>query len=115
MNLQIATVLDCFAQSLSPTSSGSGITGPTFSWSAPANPPASYTYELRINKDDGSLIWDDNGSNDNGIPSTQESVIYNVNNEASQSALSVGTLYDWQVSIWDANDNSTTQEVTYKP
>jgi hypothetical protein len=105
----VTAVLDSFAQNLSPTTTGSGVTTPTFTWAAPLNPPAAYTYDLWIASQMGQLwsYW--------GMPSSQLSVIYNVDNSASQPTLTQGTLYNWSVGVTDAQGNSAQMQVNYQP
>ncbi|MEW6026546.1 MAG: fibronectin type III domain-containing protein [Planctomycetota bacterium] len=109
----VSGVLDSFAQSLSPTGTGGHVI-PTFTWAAPASPPPSYTYHLRISPAPygGQIWWYPEGQ---GMPSTQLSVLYNVDSGAKQPNLNIGTTYIWYVSVRDANGNQAAEEVEYSP
>ena len=62
----------------------------------------------------GSSIWY-YPEDSYGVPSTTLSVLYDVDSNASQSALTIGTLYRWSVRVRDANGNTASQVVTYQP
>ncbi|HEX9082397.1 MAG TPA: hypothetical protein VF768_08960, partial [Holophagaceae bacterium] len=110
LNPAVTAVLDTFAQNLAPTTSGSGVTTPTFTWAAPATPPASYTYDLWVNDSTSGQIW---GSWD--MPSTQTSILFNADGSASQPTLTLGTTYTWGLGVKDVNGNSAQIQVNYKP
>lgn len=86
---------------------------PTFTWAAPASPPAGvYTYRLNLNGSGAN--WD--YPQDNGLPSTTLSAVYNADGNANPASLVTGTAYTWQVQVQDANNNSATfQAPTYTP
>jgi hypothetical protein len=69
---------------------------PTFSWSAPASPPAgAFTYGLTMWNPSGGASW-----LASGIPPGQTSVAYD------GPPLAAGSTYDWYVWIEDALGNS---------
>lgn len=86
-------------------------TVPLFKWTAPASPPASYVYYLSL--------WGANANwyypQDNGMPSTTLSALYNADGRASIPALTTGTTYTWGVQVRDANGNKATRQTTYTP
>lgn len=86
-------------------------TVPLFKWTAPASPPTSYTYRLNL--------WGNNANwyypQDEDLPSTTLSALYNADGRASIPALTVGTTYTWQVQVMDANGNRATLQSTYMP
>jgi len=56
------------------------------------------------------------GNNSNGIPSSQLSVVFNVDNSANPSpSLTPGTTYDWWVTVQDDSGNSAQFQTTYTP
>ena len=85
---------------------------PTFTWATPSSPPASYVYYLYINGSDANWGYDNKGL---GMPSTQLSVLYNVNGGATKSALTTGVTYSWRVTVIDAAGNSAVYQVSYTP
>jgi len=103
MTAPVTAVLDSFAQN--PAADATNI--PTFSWSAPASPPAFYSYYIAVyDATTGNLVWYYPGSTPFGMPSTQTSVLYNVDGTASQSSLTIGTKYDVYVIVMDAYLNT---------
>ena len=89
-------------------------TDPTLTWGAPATPPASYTYSVGVYDPHGSLNWNySGGNNSNGIPSTQLSVLYNVDGSSSSTTLAGATQYNWYVQVQDANRNTAQVTTTY--
>jgi len=113
LNAPVTAVLDCFARNLSPTTVTGGHVVPTFTWSAPAAPPASYSYYMYVNKQNGGDIW--RYPDKNSMPSSQLSALYNVDGRASQSNLDIGTVYYWYVMVIDSNNNKVSQGVSYSP
>lgn len=84
---------------------------PQFTWAAPTTPPASYTYRVNLN---GNANW--YYPQDNGLPSTTLSAVYNADGRANPASLLTGTAYTWQVQVQDANKNSATfQAPPYTP
>jgi hypothetical protein len=109
----VTGVLDSFAQNLSPTGSCVSTT-PTFTWNAPASPPSTYGYRLSIeDQQGGGRIWE--YPEDGLMSSSQTSVLYNVDGEASQPALTSGVTYNWSITVVDANWNSATYQVSCTP
>ncbi len=109
----VSTVLDSFATPtypVNPTHTGNNDTTPTFTWTAPASPPASYTYSINIYWGEGVEIW-----HLGDIPSSQLSVEFNYDGEASQDPLTGGTTYYWSITVHDADGNSASYETTFTP
>jgi hypothetical protein len=78
---------------------------PTFTWTAPASPPTSYTYQLGVQQN-GPWIWSyPNNGKQSGMPSSQLSVLYNVDGSANQPALTSTQTYQWWISTVDSNGN----------
>ena len=118
LSASVTAVLTSFAQSLAMnTSAPFSRTVPQLTWAAPASPPASYTYSVCLNNQNGSpLNWCySGGHNSNGIPSSQTNVVFNVDGSASSSSLTSGTTYDWSVQVQDANGNTAQENTTYIP
>lgn len=110
----VQNVLDSFATFLSPSGSVPGQTTPTFSWSAPLNPPLAYSYGLWIGENSGNNdIW--HYPKDDVMPSTTLSVLYNNDGNASQPTLTGGTVYNWAVMVRDDKMNSASYMVTFTP
>jgi hypothetical protein len=80
---------------------------PTFTWSAPASPPAGpYTYQINV--------WPQNGMGGwwyGPMPGGQTSVAYNVDGTAS--SLAAGTTYQWNIEVVDANGNRGSSQATF--
>jgi uncharacterized repeat protein (TIGR01451 family) len=112
---QVTAVLTSFAQNLAmQTTSPGSPTVPLLTWQAPASPPASYSYSVGLGSATGSPQenwYYSGGSNGNGIPSTQTSVLFNTDSSANpNSSLQAGT-YQWWVTVQD-NNNNTGQIIT---
>jgi hypothetical protein len=108
----VTAVLDSFVQNIY----GDATTTPTYSWTAPASPPSFFTYYIEVyDSTTGNLIWFYPGETPFGMPSTQTSVLYNVDGTASQTALTIGTPYDVFVTVRDANFNSAWYGVVDTP
>lgn len=107
----VSAVLDSFAQTITATPTPSANT-PTFSWAAPASPPASYMYYLQLYGPGGANWW---YPRDSGMPSTQLSVQYNADGNASPASLVTGTTYNWSVTVQDQNQNRASVQTTYTP
>jgi hypothetical protein len=110
----VDAVLTSFAQNLainSPLSSGS-TTVPELNWAAPTTPPTflPYTYNVNLYNQNGTSqeFWSYYGSGSgNGLPSTQTSVLFNVDGSASPSAsLTSGGTYGWSVEVQDSHQNT---------
>ena len=79
----VTGVLDSFATNL--TTSGANRNIPTFNWTAPASPPSSYAYGIRVNQGTGNRVWE--YPDDGDMPSTQTSVVYNVDGNAKEAQI----------------------------
>ncbi len=91
-------------------------TVPLFMWSAPVTPPSgTYFYSIYVNGPDG-FNWSYDGPNgNNGMPSSQTSVVFDVDGSATGSSLTVGTQYNWQINVEDSNNNTAMTGTTYTP
>ncbi|HUN54903.1 MAG TPA: carboxypeptidase-like regulatory domain-containing protein [Smithella sp.] len=108
----VTAVLDSFVQNIY----GDTTTTPTYNWTAPASPPAFFTYYIEVyDSVTGNLIWYYPSQTPYGMPSTQTSVVYNVDGTASQSALTTGRAYYVFVTVRDANFNSAWYGVSDTP
>jgi hypothetical protein len=111
VNVSVTTVLDCFARDLIVTPTPSALV-PTFGWLAPSSPPAGvygYGIEVQRTSDDANMwYYPDDGTD---IPSTQTSVVYNVDTYAMP--LSGATSYRWTIKVTDINGNEAVIEETY--
>ncbi|MCX6013446.1 MAG: carboxypeptidase regulatory-like domain-containing protein [Chloroflexi bacterium] len=112
LTAQVTTILNIFAQNL--TVSGSNRNIPVFNWLSPASLPASYTYAISVNQNNGNRIWHYSGTGTN-VPSSPTSVLFNVDGNATQASLTTGTQYNWIVFIQDAYGNQTEYQTTYTP
>jgi len=118
ISASITAVLTSFPQSLTMnTGAPHSRTVPQLSWAAPASPPASYTYSVCVNNQNGAFLnWCySGGNNSNGIPSSQTSVVFDVDGSASSSSLTAGTIYNWSVQVQDADGNTAQEQTTYVP
>lgn len=115
LTVTVSAVLDTFPTNLAPTTGAAAGTTPAFSWAAPSPAPSfPYTYSLWLAQaGGGGNIWQ--YPMDGGMPSTQLSVVYNVDGNASQPSLTTGTTYVWSISVIDANGNQAQKQVEYKP
>lgn len=103
LNATVTAVLDNFATNLNATN----VDTPTFTWTAPSPLPTNFnSYNIFVGQNNGGFVWNypQNGT------LTTTSVLYNVDGSASQSALSTGVTYQWQIGVNDLNGNSATIE-----
>jgi hypothetical protein len=111
LTASVTAVVDS-AQGL--TTSGTDPYIPAFSWTAPALPPASYSYYIMVSQSSGQEIWF-YPLGGIGMPSSQTSVLFNVDGTASQTSLTKGTLYNWSVIILDSSGNRAYCQTSYTP
>lgn len=110
---EVTGVLDCFAQNLVPTGEGVDQT-PTFTWEAPAAPPASYSYGIDVWTEPGwNYVWEYPEEMD--MPSSQTSVLYNIDGYAALTSLDIDQLYHWSIYVIDSNGNEAELKVNYTP
>jgi hypothetical protein len=111
------TVLNSFATPTYPLSIDCCDLTPTFTWTAPSSPPASYSYFVRIYPGGpGTGQWYFPSPNSLiGMPSSQTSVVYNVDLTANNPPLTAGILYYWEIAIQDADRNLASYQSTYTP
>ena len=110
----VSTVLDTFPTNLAPTTGTSTATVPTFSWTAPSPAPSfPYTYTLWISPSGGGSLWQYPSNGD--MPSSQTSVLYNVDSNASQPSLTPGVTYYWTITVRDLNGNQAQKQAEYTP
>ena len=112
VKVSVTAVLDSFAQDL--TASGTDRGKPTFSWSAPASPPADYTYLIQVGQANVGREWT-YPQDAKGMPSSQTSVVYNVDGNASLTSLQSGTEYDWLIDVIDSDGNQAVYSAKYTP
>ncbi|HQT96915.1 MAG TPA: IPT/TIG domain-containing protein [Thermodesulfobacteriota bacterium] len=107
----VTAVLDSFATPTHPVGldNTAGSTTPLFTWTAPVSPPAPYSYYLWMNGPDAS--W----NMDNRMPPTQTSVLYNVDGRASKPSLTIGTTYNWEITVNDAAGNQAQYQTNFTP
>jgi len=106
----VTGVLDSFAQFLTVQTTAPGTTNvPLLIWSAPAVPPASYTYHVSIYGNNSNWWY----PQDNGLPSTITSVLYNADGRATPASLTSGFTYQWQVLVQDGNRNQANSQSSY--
>jgi hypothetical protein len=108
----LLTVSGYITSAPTPTSPANLATGvalaPTFTWSAPAAPPAgAYTYNIGVYSNSGGNGWW-YGS----MPSSQTSVLYDVDGNASPT-LAPNTQYSWQIEVQDVQGNRASQSVNF--
>lgn len=113
----VTAVLNSFANGLAVTSPTAA--QPTFTWTAPTvGVPASYLYSLNVNPSAGGPSWY-YPQNSNGMPSSQLSVVYNVDGTApalggAGTCMGVAGTCNWQVQVKDANSlNSASMQSTF--
>jgi hypothetical protein len=122
LSAQVTAVLSSsFARNLTMQTTAPGSpTVPLLTWTAPSPLPAASPYDYTVGLSNASgtsqTNWFYSGGNNNsgnGIPSSQTSVLYNTDGQASpNSPLSSGT-YNWSVTVQDNNNNSVTYTTTY--
>ena len=109
----VTAILDSFPTPVSPEGKVpySSNATPTFTWTTPASlPTAPYSYELWINDQNGQ-IW----SPEMSFPAGQTSVQYNFDESASQSTLTDGVSYTWQIAVNDRYGNSAEYQAQFVP
>lgn len=114
LNASITAIIDSYPTPVSPVGLVPYSTNatPTFAWTAPAAPPATYTYQVWLSGP-GGQFW--SPSSDTPISSGTTSVVYNYDNTASQSLLVDGTTYYWTISVVDSNGNSGGYQTQFTP
>jgi hypothetical protein len=126
VSIPVTTVLDSFARNLAVDTTDSPATPetPTFTWQAPAAPPAGgYTYEFWISlQNGGSNVWQvpGNNSKSNGLSSSILDLLWGTdptdsNNTPSPATLTDSTAYQWSVTVQDSSGNSAEEQTTYTP
>jgi hypothetical protein len=112
LKVPVTAVLDSFPQNLN--TSGSNRNAPTFSWTASASTPANYTYLIQVGQSNIGQEWIYPTSG-KGMPSSQTSVVYNVDGSSSLTNLLTGTTYDWLIYLIDADGNQAIYQSEYTP
>jgi hypothetical protein len=118
MPASVTVVLNSFAQSLAMQTTAPGSpTVPLLTWTAPASPPASYTYNVNLFNGNSTPqeFWSYYGNGTgNGIPSTQTSVLFDTDGSANpSSSLTVAGTYNWSVTVQDDTGNSAQFTTSY--
>jgi hypothetical protein len=108
----VTVLLNSFAQNLF-TDTTASATIPTFRWEVPVSPPLPYTFRLGLQASGGSQYWYYPQRSD--MPSSQLSVRYNIDGSASVPSLSVGTTYNWYVTVTDREGNEASVVTSYRP
>ncbi len=101
LSASITTILDNFARSLTVST---GLT-PTFTWTAPLNPPVPYTYRMSVTDDTFRILWD-YPQDMHGMPSSRTSVIYNADGSA-QPIVTHNPVHDYfsAIGVQDRDGN----------
>lgn len=117
LSANVTGVLDSFVQNMAVTTSiPYSTTVPLFTWTAPSSPPASFMYFIEVQEVNGGYIWRYPNYSSMGMPSSQTSVVYDVDSSASQPSLTPGTQYNWMITVEDmVNRNKATYFTTYTP
>ena len=126
VSVPVTTVLDSFATSLAVDTTDGPATSvmPTFTWAAPAAPPAGgYTYQLSMSPQmGGNSIWRVPGDNANvsGLANSVLELIWGTdptsgNNPPSPATLTSGTAYQWSIAVQDNSGNSAQEQQPYTP
>ena len=110
----VTGVLSSFPQNPAANPTAGNRNMPTFSWTAPASPPSSYTYSIDVYSSLGGNSWY-YPTQTNGMPSSQLSVVYNVDGTANPAQLVTGTTYIWNISVQDSNHNNASWQSSYTP
>lgn len=99
----------------SPANGAIGVsTKPTFTWTAPSSPLPSFTYRIELNlASNNNWIWNYPDGQFSGMPSSQTSVLYNVDSRANLPALNGNTQYLWWMIVQDSNGNQGRQTATF--
>jgi hypothetical protein len=115
----VSAVLSAFASQLSPTGTGASLT-PAFSWTDPAS-AGSYVYQFQLWDSNGNNIWrvPGNDSNLNGFSSSVTSLAWGKDptgggSTPTESALSSGSQYNWQIQAQDSNGNSSSMQASFE-
>ena len=99
-----------------PANNATGVSAtPTFTWTAPATPLTGYFYDqVGVQPSNGgNWIWNYPNKGKSGMPSSQTSVLYNVDGSANQSSLTSATSYQWWISTSDTNGNQGQNYATF--
>lgn len=114
LNASISAIIDSYPTPVSPVGlvPYNGNATPTFTWTAPVTPPATYSYQISLSGPNGQY-W--SPSNDIAISSGSTSATYNYDGSASQSSLVDGNTYNWTISVVDANGNMGGYQTQFTP
>ncbi|QOX78504.1 IPT/TIG domain-containing protein [Trichlorobacter lovleyi] len=110
LTASISTILNSFPTPVTPEGYIAYTPAPTFSWTAPSSPPSPYSYNLWLNGNTDGLNW-----NPDDFPSTQTSVLFNADGNASATSLTANTTYYWGLSVMDRYGNSAQYQATFIP
>ena len=117
----VGAVVNVFASNLAPTTGTSTSLTPTFSWTDPPN-ASTYSYQFYLGDSSGNTIWQvpSNNSNSGNFSSSIVSLVWNVDptgggSQTSVSTLTHGVTYSWNLTVQDANGNSSVKQVQYTP
>ncbi len=103
----VPAFLTSFATPTSPKGTVAYTNGiPTFTWSAPSSPPTPYQYNLWLSGAD--VYW-----NTDELPSTQTSMLYNADGNASKTALTAGVPYYWTIVVLDRFGNQANYQTSF--
>ena len=111
----VTGVLSSFATNLAVNSASPySTTVPQFTWTAPASPPAKFDYFLNLYGNNASWYYPQNGSL--GMTPSTNSVVYDVDGNASAPSLTTGTTYTWQIIVQDTvTGNQAVYQTSYTP
>jgi hypothetical protein len=118
----VTAVLSAFPTSLAPQTGTSVSTTPTFTWTDPVN-ASSYSYQFYINDSNGNPVWQlpgSNATNTSGFSSAITSITWGTDPTGGGSnplvgSLTLGTTYQWQITVLDSNGNAAVTQVQYQP
>ena len=115
----VTGVLSSFATNLAPTTGTSTNTTPTFTWTDPVCTGCNtYTYQFNLGGPNGGIFGVPNYGS--GLAPGTTSVAFGPDptdpaNIPSIGSLTLGTNYNWSVTVLDGHNNSATTIVNYQP
>jgi len=108
--LTVTAYLTSLPAVVSPADGATGASRtPTFAWSAPAFPPALFTYGIDVWPGAGAS----GGWNSDSIPSGQTSIAYDADGRAAAPTLDPSASYQWQIRVQDAAGNSASSQASF--
>jgi hypothetical protein len=109
VNASVTGIVTSLPTALAPNGITASSDSPTFSWTAPATPPSSYTYTIQVTPhNSGQELW-----RLESMSSSTTSIGYDSDLSASLNPLTTTVQYDWRLAVFDAFGNTSQAQATF--